>query len=299
MDEKVINPLQRLLHFPGIKHLNLFDTDSKVIERTVNEDGACKKVNYSIYFILENNISSEVQPPTSPSDQQVLFPDVAVANVGEPSSLTASNYFQPLEDTLLRLNQNPSLSDVENDFHPLELALLQVNQAPRSSSSSSPTPSPSPSPSSCSQSNENQVPPSSPPPSPPPSFQVHVQHGGGQADLHPRPSTSSSSSSSSSNIETGSRNRFNNLELRRVFTVPPPRNIPDLTQFYDDVMLILREMADAVRAQVGRNDVIQLELIGENVQNHVSVVVEDEHGDAILPAFEGLLERLVQSNAFF
>ncbi|XP_027136084.1 uncharacterized protein LOC113746038 [Larimichthys crocea] len=62
-------------------------------------------------------------------------------------------------------------------------------------------------------------------------------------------------------------------------------------------MLILREMAGTVRAQVGRNDVIQLELIGENVQNHVSVVVEDEHGDAILPAFEGLLERLVQSNA--
>lgn len=74
-----------------------------------------------------------------------------------------------------------------------------------------------------------------------------------------------------------------------MLTVPPARNIPDLAQFYDDVMLILRDMADSVRAQVRRNDVIQLELIGENVQNHVSVAVEDEDGDAILPAFEGLL----------
>lgn len=39
---------------------------------------------------------------------------------------------------------------------------------------------------------------------------------------------------------------------------------------------------------------IQLELIGETVQNHIS---EDEGGDAILPAFEGLQERLVQYNA--
>mgnify|MGYP001360620938 CR=1 FL=1 len=67
-----------------------------------------------------------------------------------------------------------------------------------------------------------------------------------------------------------------------MFTVSPPRNIPNLAQFYDDVR---------------RHDVIQLELIGENVQNHVAVAVEDESGDAILPAFEGLLEQLVQSNA--
>ncbi|TKS88168.1 hypothetical protein D9C73_023402 [Collichthys lucidus] len=257
--------------------------------------------------------------------------NVAVANVGEPSSSTANNSFQPLEDALLLLNQNPSSSDVENYSHSLELALHQIDQTPPSSSppspspsssspspsssppspspsSSSPSPSPSPpspfpssssplpTPSSCSHANESQVPPPSPPPNP----QVHAQHGGGGdegrglSDSPPRPSTSSSSSS---NITTVPRERFNNLELRRVFTVPPARNIPDLAQFYDDVMLILREMADAVRAQVGRNDVIQLELFGENVQNHVSVVVEDEHGDAILPAFEGLLERLVQSNA--
>ena len=108
---------------------------------------------------------------------------------------------------------------------------------------------------------------------------------------------STSSASTSSNVATVSRERVNNLELRRVFTVPPPRNIPNLAQFYDDVMLILRDMADTVRAQVRRHDVIQLELIGENVQNHVVVAVEDESGDAILPAFEGLLEQLVQSNA--
>ncbi|KAF7646309.1 hypothetical protein LDENG_00190110 [Lucifuga dentata] len=101
----------------------------------------------------------------------------------------------------------------------------------------------------------------------------------------------------SDQYRTVSRNHFNNLEMRRVFTIPPPRNIPDLTQFYEDVLQILRDLADAVKTEARRNDVVQLELIGENVQNHVSVTISDEDDDAILPAFEGLLERLVQSNA--
>ncbi|KAF7658101.1 hypothetical protein LDENG_00017440 [Lucifuga dentata] len=84
--------------------------------------------------------------------------------------------------------------------------------------------------------------------------------------------------------------------MRHVFTVPPPRNLPDLTQFYEDVLQILRDLADAVRRDTRLNDVVQLELIGENVQNHVSVTINDEDDDTIFPAFEGLLERLVQSN---
>ncbi|KAF7644047.1 hypothetical protein LDENG_00228980 [Lucifuga dentata] len=62
-------------------------------------------------------------------------------------------------------------------------------------------------------------------------------------------------------------------------------------------MQILRDLADAIRAEARCNDVVQLELIGENIQNHVSITINDEDDDAILPAFEGLLELLVQSNA--
>ena len=58
--------------------------------------------------------------------------DVADANVVE-------NYFQPLEDALLRFDQITSepqaISNTENYFQPLELALLEVNQTPSSSSS--------------------------------------------------------------------------------------------------------------------------------------------------------------------
>lgn len=123
-------------------------------------------------------------------------------------------------------------------------------------------------------------------PSPP----HNIQQGGGNDEGEP----ASSSSSSSHDVSTQRRHHFNNVEIRRSFSVPP-RDSPDLAQFYQDVMGILREMADTVRQEVHRGDVIQLEIRGENIQNHIQVDVNDD-GDAILPAFEGLLERLVQSN---
>lgn len=39
--------------------------------------------------------------------------------------------------------------------------------------------------------------------------------------------------------------------------------------FYRDVTGVIHEMADEVRSRVSHNDVVQLEVIGETVRNHV------------------------------
>ncbi|XP_047238272.1 uncharacterized protein LOC124878391 [Girardinichthys multiradiatus] len=61
-------------------------------------------------------------------------------------------------------------------------------------------------------------------------------------------------------------------------------------------MCILIELADAARSLTRRNDVVQLELVGENLNRHVTFTVTDD-GNMILPAFEDFLDELVQSNA--
>ncbi|XP_075888841.1 uncharacterized protein LOC142892509 [Nelusetta ayraudi] len=49
-------------------------------------------------------------------------------------------------------------------------------------------------------------------------------------------------------------------------------------------------------SEVKRGDLVQLEISGQNKRDHIIVTADDE-GDAILPAaFEGLLERMMQSN---
>lgn len=58
---------------------------------------------------------------------------------------------------------------------------------------------------------------------------------------------------------------------------------------------IIQELANEAKLRASRNDLIQLEVVGENVQDHILVTVDDE-GRNILPAFEGLLDRAVQSN---
>lgn len=49
----------------------------------------------------------------------------------------------------------------------------------------------------------------------------------------------------------------------------------------------------AIKAR--RNDAIQLEVVGENVQNHALVLVEDQGSNILLP-LDGLLNLLIQSN---
>ncbi|KAF7643346.1 hypothetical protein LDENG_00241430 [Lucifuga dentata] len=117
----------------------------------------------------------------------------------------------------------------------------------------------------------------------------------GRGNVRAEPPISPGQTPHSDQYRTVSRDHFNNLEMRRMFTVPPPRNVPDLTQFYEDVLQILRDLANAVRREARRNDVVQLELIGENIQNHVSVTINNDDDDTVFPAFEGLLEWLVQS----
>ncbi|MEQ2190149.1 hypothetical protein GOODEAATRI_032788 [Goodea atripinnis] len=94
------------------------------------------------------------------------------------------------------------------------------------------------------------------------------------------------------------RERFNNIEIRRPFAMPPPcpGNVPDLAAIYINIMCILTELADTARSLTRRNDVVQLELVGENLNRNVKFTVTDD-GNMILPAFEDFLDELVQSSA--
>ncbi|MEQ2193257.1 hypothetical protein XENOCAPTIV_028220, partial [Xenoophorus captivus] len=96
---------------------------------------------------------------------------------------------------------------------------------------------------------------------------------------------------------TVERERFNNIEIRRPFTIPPPcpGNVPDLAAIYINIMHILSEIADTARSLARRNDVVQLELVGENLNRNVTFTINDD-GNMILPAFEDFLDELVQSN---
>jgi len=58
----------------------------------------------------------------------------------------------------------------------------------------------------------------------------------------------------------------------------------------------LIEVAETARSHARCNDVVQLELVGENISQHVTVSVTDE-SDLILKAFLDFLDELTQSNA--
>ncbi|GLD48597.1 uncharacterized protein AKAME5_000255000 [Lates japonicus] len=97
--------------------------------------------------------------------------------------------------------------------------------------------------------------------------------GGGQPPL-PVPEQDERCSRSKETTRT-SHNRFNTLEMRRTFAIPTPGDVPNITTFYRDVIGIIQELADEARSQARHNDVIQLEVVGENVRNHVAVTVDD------------------------
>ncbi|MED6272711.1 hypothetical protein CHARACLAT_033244 [Characodon lateralis] len=87
------------------------------------------------------------------------------------------------------------------------------------------------------------------------------------------------------------RERFNNHEIRRPFTIPQPcpGNVPVLAAFYTNIMRILIELADAARSLTRRNNVVQLELVGENLNRPITFTVTD-NGNMILPAFENFVD---------
>lgn len=91
------------------------------------------------------------------------------------------------------------------------------------------------------------------------------------------------------------REQFNHFEIRRVFNIPSPDEATDLAQFYLDVRDNFVDLADRVRPEVSRNDRVQLEIISEHARNH-AVFNVDESVENIVPVFEDLLARLIQSN---
>lgn len=77
-------------------------------------------------------------------------------------------------------------------------------------------------------------------------------------------------------------------------TLLPAESEPDLARFYGNVTDNLRELADCLKSEVKRGDLVQLEISGQNKRDHIVMAGDD--GDVILPAFKGLLERVMQSN---
>ncbi|XP_007542613.1 uncharacterized protein LOC103131014 isoform X1 [Poecilia formosa] len=133
------------------------------------------------------------------------------------------------------------------------------------------------------------IPPPPPPPSPPP-----LPAAGAAA-----PSVSAASAS----VKTPpfspllERERFNNVELRRPFRIPPAceDSVPDLASYYVEIMNHLVELADNAGSLARRNDVVQLELVGDNFSRHLNIHVSND--DDIQTALMDFLDELVQSNA--
>ncbi|XP_039887837.1 uncharacterized protein LOC120733607 [Simochromis diagramma] len=110
------------------------------------------------------------------------------------------------------------------------------------------------------------------------------QHGG-------NPDQSCASNSAQPSIVV--RNKFNNVEIREILNFPPPNDIPDYAHYYQGVMSSAREISNRLFFHARPGDYIQLELIGQQLQNNVSVILRDNHD---LSEFENLFLRAVQSN---
>ncbi|XP_056902762.1 uncharacterized protein LOC130533410 [Takifugu flavidus] len=139
-------------------------------------------------------------------------------------------------------------------------------------------------------------------PNPPPEQDERPGEGGSESSPSPHLSPQQGGGGLGENPsdlspERGERffNDFNAWRTRRSFNIPTRGNVPDIATFYRDVTGVISELVDVARRHSSRNDLIQLEVVGENVHNHVTVAV-DEQGENILPAFNGMLDRIVQSN---
>ena len=93
------------------------------------------------------------------------------------------------------------------------------------------------------------------------------------------------------------RERYNNFEIRRSFTVPRPcpGTMPDIYEFYKAVTRNLTELAESARSLARSNDIMQLEFVSEDISRHITVPVTDEE-NVILDAFLDFSDQLVQSN---
>lgn len=170
------------------------------------------------------------------------------------------NPCQDIENTSQRLNQNNS-----DAFENIEAMLQTLNQPDISAPNSSNEPQ-----------NEQRI-----------SQSQSLQEGEGlDREYVPDPEEQ---------IESASYDRFNTLVMRRRLTLHRKGNVANIATFYQNVMGVIRGLASEVESQASRDDAIQLEVVGENVRDCVSVT-NNAQGSNILPAFEGLLDRIVQSN---
>lgn len=64
--------------------------------------------------------------------------------------------------------------------------------------------------------------------------------------------------------------------MRHVLTVP------DIAMFYQVVIRLICELADEARSVAELGDMVQLEVVGENVRDHVLVI--SDVGENIFPA---------------
>ncbi|XP_016522646.1 uncharacterized protein LOC103132114 [Poecilia formosa] len=129
-------------------------------------------------------------------------------------------------------------------------------------------------------------PPPPPPPSPPPL---------------PHHDATTKTSLPAASIKTPpllERERFNNVELRRPFRIPPAceDSVPDLASYYVEIVNHLIELADNAGLLARRNYVFQLELVGDNFSRHLNIRVTDDD-DGIQTAFMDFADELAQSNA--
>ena len=188
------------------------------------------------------------------------------------------NYFQPLHSALYCLNQTPSTDPAQQNELEVQLEGQEDPSEQRGGGGGNPT-------------HEAESIPDPPPPATPPS---------------PLPPTLPSSPPATPpdqrdpvdaiNVETIRRDRFNNLELRSLLNFPQIGRVIDYATFYREVMRSLENLLERVIPELRPNDMLQLELIGENMQRHTSVNYQNDD-EAVMAAFQSLVDQLVQSNA--
>jgi len=92
-----------------------------------------------------------------------------------------------------------------------------------------------------------------------------------------------------------SRPVFNNIELSRSLVLPRPSAEADYTSYHGSMMVSVHDMLDEAFSLAEREDLVQIELRGEQLQGNVSAILSANH-DSNLNDFDEALFNAVQSN---
>ncbi|XP_057711360.1 uncharacterized protein LOC130928654 [Corythoichthys intestinalis] len=118
-----------------------------------------------------------------------------------------------------------------------------------------------------------------------------VMHNDVQADTQEQTDSDTQIGGASETV----RPKFNNIELRQILTPSRVADSPDFVSFYNDIMENVQRQTDHVVAITQPGDIIQIEVVGDNVQQHVVLNATDDP-EIILHGFHNVIDRLVQSN---